>query len=280
MPNTTINSSPGEPGCVHVCRFAGYDVSLPPLLEAAGLRQALAGARRILIKPNLVQTDPPPITTPVEHIAVLIDYIREFSDLPITVGDGTGSLYHETDRCFEELGYVEMAREKGVELLDLNQAPSVRLCRPELQRFPEIFLPAIAMESFVISVPMLKAHTLAGVTLSMKNMIGLAPPAHYQQSGSWKKAAFHQRIQEAIADLNRHRTPDFTILDATIGMPEAHIYGPSCDPPINRLAAGSDPVAMDAFGTALLQKKWQHIGHIADVHGELGYAEPLEIIEE
>ncbi len=266
-------------GLVHTTRFNGYRCSLPPLLDAAGLAAMVAGARRILIKPNLVQTAPPPITTPVELVAALVEYLRGCTDIPIIIGDGTGSLQYETAACFEELGYRELAATHSLELLDLNGAPLKRLSRPELQRFPEIFLPKIAFESFLISVPVLKAHTLAGVTLTLKNMIGLAPPSHYRQQGFWKKAAFHHRIQAAIADLNRYRTPDFTILDATIGMPEAHIHGPSCDPPVNRLAAGNDPVAMDSYGASLLGRNWRKIGHIQALHTELGQAAPLEIQE-
>jgi len=116
------------------------------------------------------------------------------------------------------------------------------------------------------------------VTLTMKNMMGLAPPQHYC-AGSWKKSAFHDRIQDAVADLNRYRTPDFTLLDASVGMAKAHLWGPTCDPPVKRLAAGFDPVALDAYGTMLLKRRWQDIGHIRSLHGELGQADPLEIID-
>ncbi len=266
-------------GVVYTTKFRDWQQSLPSLLDAAELGVRLADAERILIKPNLVQTAPPPITTPVELVSVLVDYLRRVTHLPITIGDGTGSLQYDTELPFEKLGYRQLAGEKEVELLDLNKAETERRVNPTLQRFPEIHLPKIAFTSFLISIPMLKAHTQAGVTLTMKNMIGMAPPAHYHKQGFWKKAAFHHRIQEAIADLNRYRTPDFTILDATIGMPEAHIRGPSCVPPVNRLATSWDPVAIDAYGTALLKKEWRKIGHIHSVHKELGIADPLEIIE-
>ena len=139
-------------------------------------------------------------------------------------------------------------------------------------------LPRIALECFLLSVPVLKAHSMAGVTLTMKNMMGLAPPSHYRKDNSWKKSAFHRQIQEAVADLNRYRAPDFTLLDATIGMAKSHLWGPSCNPPINRLAASYDPVSIDAYGTSLLQREWQDIGHIHMVDGELGQAAPLTIL--
>ncbi|MEN8143305.1 MAG: DUF362 domain-containing protein, partial [Thermodesulfobacteriota bacterium] len=113
---------------------------------------------------------------------------------------------------------------------------------------------------------------------TMKNMMGCAPPRHYERGGHWKKAAFHQNVQDAILDLNRYRTPDFTILDATVGMQKAHLWGPVCDPPPNKIVAGVDPVAMDVYGAGLLGRDWRRIGHLAKANGELGYAEPLEII--
>ncbi|MCI5122788.1 MAG: DUF362 domain-containing protein, partial [Candidatus Electrothrix sp. AUS4] len=50
-------------------------------------------------------------------------------------------------------------------------------------------------------------------------------------------------------------------------------------PPVNRLVAGYDPVAIDSYGASLLGKDWQDVGHIAEVNGELGQAMPLTVIK-
>jgi uncharacterized protein (DUF362 family) len=84
-------------------------------------------------------------------------------------------------------------------------------------------------------------------------------------------------MQESILDLNRYRTPDFTVLDATVGMAEAHLWGPACDPHPGVLAAGFDPVALDAYGAGLLKRDWRTIDHISLANGEIGSAEPLKI---
>ena len=254
-------------------RFLDWRQDLPPLLDAARLPDALQGRQRILVKPNLVEILPPPITTPVALVAALIEYLQEkVPKAEIVIAEGCGSMEYDTIRPFEELGYVDLARRYGVELLDLNQAELVALSNPDCSRWPQMNLPAIVFDSFLLSVPVLKAHTLAGVTLTMKNMMGLAPPAHYQQGGHWKKAAFHERIQEAIFDLNRYRAPDFTLLDATVGMSEAHLWGATCDPPPNLLVAGFDPVAVDAFASGLLDRDWRQVGHIQLADGVLGSA--------
>ena len=266
-----------EWGHIHIIKPASLPAALPKLLESAGLETALADCNRILIKPNLVESIAPPVTTPVDIVSALVDCLRIFSNAEIIIGEGTGALNYETWLPFEELGYRKLAEEKGVELIDLNTADCVHLANPSCRRWPEMFIPRITMESFLISVPVLKAHTLAGVTLTMKNMMGMAPPEHYQKGGAWKKSSFHTNIQDAIADLNRYRTPDFTILDARRGMAEAHLYGPECDPPPGLIAASFDPVAIDSWGTSLLGYTWQEIGHIRKLHGELGKAEPLSV---
>ena len=260
--------------------FTSWQESVPCLLDASGLPDRLAAEKKVLIKPNLVEPREPPITTPVELVEVLVDYIRTSQPhLEIIIGEGCGSSSNNTLQIFETLGYSKLADKPGVTLLDLNEASLVHLQDINCRRWPEMYLPRIVFESFLISVPVLKAHSLAGVTLTMKNMIGLAPPAHYQQGGQWKKASFHQNIQEAVLDLNRYRTPDFTLLDATIGMQEAHLWGPTCDPPPNRLAAGYDPVAIDSYGCSLLGIKWNSVGHLDMSHGILGYAAPLTVLE-
>ena len=265
-------------GHIWICHADGNDTTLHALLEASGLPDLISEARTILIKPNLVNSQGPPVTTPVELVAMVVRYLQKICKAEIIIGEGTASAKHDTWHVFNRLGYMEMATREGVEMIDLNSEASMRLELPNCRRWPSMYLPAVAMKSFLFSMPVLKAHTLAGITLSLKNMMGLVPPSHYQLSDNgWKKAAFHHRIHEAIADLNRYRCPDFTLLDASIGMAESHLWGATCQPPPGLLAAGTDPVAIDAWGCGMLGKNWQDIGHVRMLHGELGQAEPLRI---
>jgi len=263
---------------VYTTEFVSWEESVPLLLAGTGLAQALTGLDRpVLIKPNLVEALAPPITTPVELVRELIDFLRANTDATIIIGEGSGAMEYGTWHAFDKLGYTELEDRLQVERVDRNSEAIVCLRRPACRRWQEMHLPRIALESFLLSVPVLKVHTLAGVTLTMKNMMGLAPPSHYRRGGSWKKSAFHTGIQEAIADLNRYRAPDFTLLDATVGMAHAHLWGPTCNPPVNILAAGYDPVAIDAYGTTLLQRNWREIGHIRQVDGELGQADSFNL---
>lgn len=268
--NGIVWSAPAEPQ---------YD-ELEPLLDSAGLVEALVAHSRVVIKPNLVEALDPPITTPVEIIETLVDYLQKhLPKLDIIVGEGTGSLQYDTYYCFERLGFLPLGQRDGVELLDLNEEPSRHMHNESCTRWPDMYLPELLFDSFLLSVPVLKAHSLSRVTITMKNMMGCAPPAHFRGGGGWGKASFHRQIEEAIFDLNRYRTPDFTLLEASIGMAQAHLWGPHCNPPINKICASYDPVAIDAYGTELLGRSWKDIGHIRKAHQLLGIAEPLDVRE-
>ncbi|MEN8189463.1 MAG: DUF362 domain-containing protein [Thermodesulfobacteriota bacterium] len=265
---------------IYTCRLKSFEENLGLLLDRTGLLERLSGNDTILIKPNLVEALEPPITTPVLLVELLIDYLRNsLSGCRIIIGEGTGSLQYDTHHNFSFLGYSGLAEKMGVELIDLNEEELIHKENVECSRWPEMYLPRILDEVFLLSVPVLKAHTLAKVTLTMKNMMGCPPPKHYQGGGYWGKSKFHHRVHEAIFDLNRYRCPDFTLLDASIGMAQAHLWGNHCNPPVNRLVAGWDPVAIDAYGASLLGFNWQDIDHIRLAHEVLGLAEPLQVCE-
>ena len=252
--------------------FVDYARSVPEALEAVGAPPILASQRRILIKPNLVNASPFPVTLPPTAVEALVRAIRRWSGAEVLVAEGTGDSRLSTGDVFRLHGYDRTARRLEVPLIDLNEEPLVRREDSACRVFPEFWLPRVALESFVVSFAVLKCHSLAGVTLSLKNMMGFAPPSRYQQGGAWKKSAFHRRMHESIFELNRYRRPDLALVDASVGLAEHHLGGPPCDPPVGRILAGFDPVAVDAAGARLLGVEWERVDHIRMAHGVLGDA--------
>jgi uncharacterized protein (DUF362 family) len=248
--------------CVEI-EFASYELSVAEAFDAVGAAGVLREQTAVLINPNLVKASPFPITTAPQCVEAVVQYVRACCGAKIVVGEGCGDMNMETDEVFEQLGYVELARRLDVELVDLNHAPLKKLTNDDCEVFPEMWLPEIAFSHFLISVPVLKAHSFSQITGTLKNMIGLAPPKYYSgQFGSWKKAVFHGRMHESITELNRYRSADLSLMDATVGMPDFHLGGAHCDPPLNKLIAGFDPLEVDRRGAELLGLRWQDIGHL------------------
>ncbi len=233
-------------------------------MAAAGAAELLEDGRPVVLKPNLVNDSPHPVTTPPVFCAAVIDFIRQRTDASIVIAEGCGDMTLDTPEVFARTGYTSMAREIGVPLMDLNTAPLVELENADCSRFPRMWLPEAAFEHVLISLPVLKAHSLCRLTGTMKNMMGLAPPEHFGgRYGSWKKADFHDRLDEAVVDLNRYRAPDFTVMDATIGLVDYHLGGARCDPPTNRILASKDGRALDRVAAELLGIPWQEVGHLS-----------------
>lgn len=247
-----------------IIAFASYARSVPEALDALGAAKVLARQKQVLVKPNLVGAYPPPVTTPAAFTEAVVRYVREHSDAEIIIAEGVGDSSRETSVVFKALGYTDLASRLGLELVDLNTAELTVSKRPEAAVLPEMLLPRIVFESFVISVPVLKAHLFCKLTGTLKNMMGLLPPEHYGGGGGWKKSSFHDRLDAKIRDLIRHRAPDLSVMDASMGLPRSHLSGPCCDPPVNKILAGFDPFALDREAAGLLGLDWRSVGHLRE----------------
>jgi len=244
--------------------FISYPKTICKTLDNIGANRALAAQSAILIKPNLINISPHPITTPPECCESIIKYIQKCSKAKIVIGEGCGDARMETTEVFETLGYTKMAEKYDISLIDLNHEPLQLITDKTCQVFKEMFLPKIAFTHYIISVPVLKAHSLATITGTLKNMMGFAPPKYYSgHYGSWKKAVFHQNMQQSLIDFNTYLTPHLSIMDCSIGMAEYHLGGPYCDPPVAKIIAGYNPWEVDRKACELLGLDWQEIKHIA-----------------
>ncbi|NVM21377.1 MAG: DUF362 domain-containing protein [Desulfobacterales bacterium] len=243
--------------------FSSYHESVGAALNMIGAKETLAKQTSILLKPNLVNSSPHPVTTPAECCEAVVEYVRSCSKADVVIAEGAGHPSLETEEIFDLLGYGDLSIRRGVTLVDLNRSPIKRLENKNCSFFPEIYLPEIAFTHFIISLPVLKAHTLSVITGTLKNMIGFAPPKHYSgRFGGWKKAVFHGNIHQAIVDLNRYRSPDLSIMDATVGLAESHLGGRRCTPGAGKIVAGFSPLEVDRKAATLLGFDWKRIPHL------------------
>jgi uncharacterized protein (DUF362 family) len=259
---------------VATVEFQDYTQSVAEALDLVEAAATIAAQKKIILKPNVITDSPHPITTPAACVEGVLDYCRANSGAEIVIAEGCGAL--DTLVAFEKLGYTELARRKEVRLVDLDGEDTVKLKDPSLKYLTEFHMPRCLTDGFLISIPVLKAHSMSKVTLTLKNMIGIAPAEHYCAS-YYRKSALHGRnnreLHRYIVELNQYRKPDLTVMDATIGMAESHLWGRRCKPPVNKILAGFDPVAIDAAGAHLLGFDWRKIDHIRLANGLLGTVE-------
>ena len=103
------------------------------------------------------------------------------------------------------------------------------------------FSKAVIESDIFINMPILKHHNMAGLTMGLKNMMGLV----------WDRGFFHRTdLHQAIAELATVRKPDLVILDAIRGITDHGPVGPGPIRDYNELVLGADPVAVDAYGAS------------------------------
>ncbi len=244
--------------------FEGYETSVAQALDAVGAADVLARQKRVLLKPNLVTASPFPVTTHPAFTEAVLTYVRACSQADVLIAEGCGDARRETPEIFRCLGYDELARRHGVPLVDLNQEVCLAVSEPGMTVFRELHLPKLALDSFIISLPVLKAHSIAGMTGTIKNMMGFLPPSIYQgDCGTWKKNSFHARMQASLRDLALYLRPDLTVMDASVGLAQYHLGGPAMEPPAMRILAGFDALALDREAARLLGLDPQSIGHLS-----------------
>ncbi|MEN8212049.1 MAG: DUF362 domain-containing protein, partial [Thermodesulfobacteriota bacterium] len=166
--------------------FKSFERSIKKALDVIGANELIKEKSAILIKPNLITDLPHPITTAPECCETIIQYIQEHSKAKIIIAEGCGEANRETSEVFNNLGFTTLAEKYGISLVDLNYGTTKILKNKNCPVFPEMYLPEIAFSHYIISVPVLKAHSLAGMTGTLKNMMGFAQPAYYSgHYGVW-----------------------------------------------------------------------------------------------
>lgn len=153
----------------------------------------LEGVRRILIKVNLASATVALASTQAEAVRALVDFLRPRFSGPIAVAEGTGLPAQEAYRNF---GYLALAQEYGLELLDLNEGPwdTVDVRDQDLNPITLRFSRPIAESDFVVSICPPKTHDCVLVTLSMKNLI---MGSLYYQVPSGSKGALRDFLRQA-----------------------------------------------------------------------------------
>jgi len=214
----------------------------------------------IILKPNIVRPSPPPVTTDFRVIAGIVVALRNagFHEIAVAEGSGTGN----TLENLEQLGYGSL----GVKLIDLDSLPSSPVKVPNAEVWGTIHIPDILTSAFIISVPVLKDHSMLGVTLGLKNMVGVLPSAHYSGYWTYKKSQLHRKNPHGcVSDLIRIARPHWTIVDGTVGMTKSHISGDPFCPPANIVFGSSNSLEADKYGTKILGHNWSDIKYLRKI---------------
>ena len=244
------------------------------LLDAlGGLKGVVRSGDRVAIKTNLTGgINQRPLSgwsaiesyiTHPEVVFALGEAVREAGAKELYIVE---AVYE--DASWARWGYAEIATALDAQLIDLNNTrPYNDFAKVKVGDgafiYPEFTFNHILQDVDVfMSVPKMKCHNAAGITLSMKNLVGLVPARFYRLSEQHNhRSAFHgedsvtgTRLPRVIVDLNRARPIDFALIDGimtTEGGEGPWIANMAAVQP-HVLIAGNDPLATDTVATAAM----------------------------
>jgi uncharacterized protein (DUF362 family) len=238
-----------------------------------GIEIVAKGKERIMLKPNLVAEGPSYTTKP--GVVRTLARLMQQSGKEVSIGEGSaagtgfnvrGAVTYRTrnreilDRMqqyvFDTLGYTDLARTLRVPLVNLHSGEMAEVAVPNGFVFDKLTLHRSLTDiDLLCSVPMMKTHSLATVTLGMKNLIGLYPGTVYYSVRSWLHDQAAMAESPGIAfetiDMVRANKLGLTVVDASMAM-EGN--GPTFGGlvPMNLIIAGTNPLATDIVAADIM----------------------------
>ena len=219
-------------------------------LEMVNADKAFSKEKPILIKPNYINAKHPStgITTDSRVIEGVVKFLKQHDAGEIIIGEGSG--FADTFEAFQVAGVDAVAERWNAKLVDLNRDEFVEVSPPDPQALKKVKVAKTALESTIISVPKLKPHRMARVTLSLKNMMGAVTP----------KGSIHNPLSEKIVDLASIIKPSVAVIDGIIAGEGHETSGNPME--MNLVIAGTDPVAVDTVGSAVMSIPPESVKHL------------------
>lgn len=239
-----------------------YGITVEAVARLGGMGAFLRRGDKVLLKPNIGWD------RRVEQAAnTHPEVVRAAAAMCLEAGAGRVLILDRTcndaRRCYRTSGMQDMVADLG--------DPRVSLDFVKENRFRTVDIPAgrsikrwpVYQEALdadvIINLPIAKHHSISRLTLGMKNLMGII---------GGNRGTFHSGIGQKLADLTSAVMPHLTILDATrILVRNGPSGGRMQDVKVvNRVAAGSDPVAVDAYGATLFDLEPGELDYISAAH--------------
>ena len=216
--------------------------------------------KSVLLKPNLVEyiAGVEVNTNPV-IVGAAAEAFLKLGARSVVVAEGPGH-QRDTHLVLAESGLGAQLLRQKIAFVDLNRDELVKLpTRATFTGLEDLWLPRTVLETdFVVSMPKIKTHHWAGVTLSMKNMFGVVPGTKY----GWPKNVLHWKgIHRSILDICATVPVHFVIADGIVAMEgNGPLHGTHRN--LGKVVLADDPVAADFICARLMGLDPNRVWHL------------------
>ncbi|MCL1952605.1 MAG: DUF362 domain-containing protein [Oscillospiraceae bacterium] len=261
------------------------------IFDAAGGRGLLKASGDVYLKPNGVDSKPYCYTRP-ELVEAVIRYWKQNGARRIFLFENS-TQGNMTRMVFAITGYSDICRRHGVKEVYLDEEKSVPFVfqgkAPEAQeeggyrqaafRIPRFVVRNLIEnkgESLYISLPKLKTHSMAGVTLGVKNQW-----AFPQQDD--RRPDHNYNLPHKLADVLGYLQPDFTLIEGVEATIHGHYpvtaFADECVLPFRVLLGSDNAVAADLVGARLFGLTAEDVPHLK-IAMERGYSKGVRGLED
>lgn len=240
--------------------------------QLGGLEDIIRPGARVTIKPNLTGNTWSDAKLPAPATELFVTHpalVQALSELLIDAGAGQITIVEGLgdEAIFRAWGYEDVASRVNADLVDLcKPAPYSDFVAFPVGRgrqiYDVLYMNAALKEVDVfISFAKMKCHSTTGVTLSLKNLIGLPPISLYRRDEKQNhRSAFHEsteydrRLPRVAIDLNLAMPIHLALIDGIKTVEGgAGVWDTGYNPvQPGLLIASKNPVASDAVATALM----------------------------
>jgi uncharacterized protein (DUF362 family) len=242
IPDHRVDPPPGTPRMV-VARGPDPGRNVRAAVAALGGMSAyVKPSDVVVIKPNIGwdRTAEQGANTHPGVVAEVVRLCREASARRVIVADCP---VRRSRAAFERSGILAAASGAGAEVMAPEDSTYHVVEISKRLGTWDVLEPFVVADK-IINVPVAKHHNLTGVTGGLKNWIGITGKM---------RITFHGDLQRSIAELAALMRPTLTIVDASRVLMAHGPEGGSLDDvkPVSAVAAGVDPVALDAWAVGL-----------------------------
>jgi uncharacterized protein (DUF362 family) len=221
-------------------------------VELAGGLGFIKSGSTVMLKPNFNTGNQNPASANPEVIRQVIRLVKKQNPLQIIIADRSG-FWLDTEKCMDQNGVTDVANEEGAELAALEDLEWEKITPKLALSWPKGFsIPKLLNEAdYVISIPVLKTHSIANFSMAIKNWVGILH-ANDRTSDLHLYNSKEEIFGYKLAELHLARVPDFIVMDGS----KAFVEGGPTEGKIvnsNLILASNDIIANDVTGLAILK---------------------------
>lgn len=241
-----------------------FDNTIKAVEILGGMKQFVSRGSRVALLINTSFKYPGTIVNPTVSLAVVKMCIDAGAKEIVTIPGASERYWGRADQAekYEEMiaslqpagGYTNVDIPKGKSLKKAEVVKSLLDC--------DVF----------IDIPISKDHAGTGFTGNLKNFMGACPYStnRFFHQGSNAKGAYDDVdfLSQCIADVNLVRKPNLCVVDATEFVTTNGPFGPGKLKKLDKVVAGTDNVAVDAYccrflglegpRVTMIQKAFEH----------------------